>query len=259
MERLQDVAGGGHGHQRRATGQGRGQRKSQQLQFSAPSTNISIANPAADQLRHPGLRLQQSGSYRRLWHASVGIYIDGVYLDRPGMADFNLLDVDRVEVLRGPQGTLFGKNTTAGAISITTRGPTRTFEAEAQADVGNYGLTDFQGSVSGPITDQLSARISAYKTDRDGYLHDVATGAHNDSLHRQGVRGQLLYQPNSDFSLRLIGEYGDEDDSGGVLVLYNKGPLSSASPRYVPFDTWAGRLEEVAPVDNPDGLRGRPQ
>jgi iron complex outermembrane receptor protein len=222
----------------------------QQLQFTAPSTNISIANPRQTNFAIRGLGNNPATDGLA---SSVGIYIDGVYLDRPGMADFNLLDIDRVEVLRGPQGTLFGKNTTAGAISITTRAPSQTFEAEAQADFGNYNLTSFQGSVSGPINDQVSVRLSGYKTDRAGYLRDIATGGNNDSLHREGVRAQLLYRPNDAFSLRLIGEYGGEDDSGGAEVLYNKGPLSSPSPRYIPFDTWAARLG-VNPVNNPRGL-----
>lgn len=223
----------------------------QQLQFEAPSTNISIANPRQTNFAIRGLGNNPATDGLS---SSVGVYIDGVYLDRPGMADFNLLDVDRVEVLRGPQGTLFGTNTTAGAISVVTRSPSKTFEAEGQVDLGNDNLTSLQASVSGPISDQVAVRIAAYKTDRDGYLRDVDTHSDNDSLHREGVRAQISYEPNNQLTLRLIGEYGDEDDSGGVLVLYNKGPSASANPRFLTFDTWAAR-NGVTPIFDPDGLK----
>ena len=222
----------------------------QQLQFEVPSLNVATPNPRQTNIAIRGLGNNPAADGLA---ASVGLYIDGVYLDRPGMANFDLIDVDRIEVLRGPQGTLFGKNTTAGALSVTTRAPSFVKSFEGQATVGNYGLRRYEATVTGPITDTLALRLSAYATDRDGYLTNVFRGGNDLSLHRDGVRAQLLFKPSSNFSLRVIGEYGKEADSQGAFVLYSKGPAASANPRFVPFDTWAANLG-IHPVFDPDGL-----
>ena len=222
----------------------------QQLQFEAPSLNVATPNPRQTNISIRGIGNNPAADGLS---ASVGLYIDGVYLDRPGMANFDLLDVSQVEVLRGPQGTLFGKNTTAGALSVTTQAPSFTPQAVAEASVGNYDSRRFEAMVTGPVNDQLALRLAAYSDDRDGYLRNVNIGDAEDSLHRWGVRGQALYKPTSDFSLRLIGEFAEESDSQGAFVLYNKGPSSSANAKFLPFNTWAANLG-IDPVDNPDGL-----
>lgn len=222
----------------------------QQLQFEAPSLNVATPNPRQTNIAIRGIGNNPAADGLS---ASVGLYIDGVYLDRPGMANFDLLDVDRVEVLRGPQGTLFGKNTTAGALSVSTKAPTFTPEAEGEVSVGDYNLRRFQATASGPINDQVAVRLAAYSDDRDGYLRNINIGGSELGLHRWGVRSQVLYKPTSDFSLRLIGEFAEEADSQGAFVLYNKGPASSASPKFVPFNTWSSALG-VNPVYDPYGL-----
>ena len=107
--------------------------------------------------------------------AGVGLYIDGVFYARPAAATLDFLDVERVEVLRGPQGTLFGKNTTAGAINVTTRKPTFTTEATADR-LRQLRLRPGQGSLSGPLFDKVAGRISFSGTDRGGMVYNVATG-----------------------------------------------------------------------------------
>jgi len=171
--------------------------------------------------------------------SSVGIYIDGIYLDRPGMAAFGLWDIGQVEVLRGPQGTLFGKNTTAGAVTIATLGPEFEYGATGTVRVGDLGFRQAQFSLTGPLSEVLAFRLSGYDTDRDGYLTDVYDGRHLLSLHQKGVRGQILYRPRANFSWRVIGEYGRQQDSSGAALLYSPGPQQSANPIFVPYAIWA--------------------
>ena len=101
----------------------------------------------------------------------VGVYVDQVYVSRPGIATLDFNDIDRVEILRGPQGTLFGKNTTAGALNITSRAPSATPEAQAELTYGSYNLAQFKGTVSGPVANDLTGRVSLVYTRRDGVLN----------------------------------------------------------------------------------------
>ena len=181
--------------------------------------------------------------------SSVGVYMDDVYLDRPGMAAFDLLDIDQVEVLRGPQGTLFGKNTTAGAITIATLAPEFTYGAAGIVRIGDLGFHQLHFAVTGPISNEVAFRLSGYDTDRNGYLNDIYNSNHLLSLHRKGVRGQLLYRPGAKLSWRIIAEYGRQQDSSGASVLYSKGPAQSANPTFVPFDTWTRNLGIAPPAD----------
>jgi iron complex outermembrane receptor protein len=181
--------------------------------------------------------------------SSIGVYMDGVYLDRPGMAAFDLLDIDQVEVLRGAQGTLFGKNTTAGAITIATLAPEFAYGATGVARVGDLGFHQLHFAITGPISNEVAFRLSGYDTDRNGYLNDIYNGDHLLSLHRQGLRGQLLYRPGANLSWRVIAEYGRQQDSSGASVLYSKGPAQSPNPTFVPFDTWARNLGIAPPTD----------
>ena len=122
----------------------------------------------------------------------VGLYIDGVFYARPAAATVDFLDVERIEVLRGPQGTLFGKNTTAGAINVTTRKPSFTPENEFELNYGSYGFVQARASVTGPLTDKIAGRISFSGTQRDGLLVNTRTQDDVNDLNNLGVRGQLL-------------------------------------------------------------------
>src|SRR5690606_23465007 len=107
----------------------------------------------------------------------VGMYVDGVFHSRPAAAAFDFLDVERLEVLRGPQGTLFGKNTTAGALNISTRAPR--FDRTEGSVAVNYGSLNFiqvKGSVTGPLSETIAGRLSFSITDRRGTLTNVRTG-----------------------------------------------------------------------------------
>ena len=163
--------------------------------------------------------------------SSVGVVIDGVYRPRNGVGFGDLGQVERIEVLKGPQGTLFGKNTSAGVINIITAQPTDAFEAESEVTVGNYGAFGASQSVSGPLSETLAARLYVAARARDGF-YDVDTG---NALSRRGVtedqnqkfytaRGQLLFSPSSEFDVRLIADYSKRDEDCCLAVGINAAP-----------------------------------
>lgn len=153
--------------------------------------------------------------------SSVGVFIDGVYQSRPGVALGDLVDLERLEILRGPQGTLFGRNTSAGALNITTkRANLSEVEGFANATYGNYNFINVQGGVSVPIVQDVAAfRISGTYRKRDGFLKS-STGAESNNRDRWMVRGQLYIEPNADVSIRLLADYSkvDENCCDAVIV-----------------------------------------
>lgn len=158
--------------------------------------------------------------------ASVGIYLDNVFLGRPGQAVFDLLDVEQIDLLRGPQGTLFGKNTTAGVLNISTRQPTFDPQATLETSLGNRNFRQVKGTYSGPISDTVAFRVSAYDTHDDGWVENTVNGEKLNEINRRGLRGQVLIKPHNDFNLRLIAEYNRENSTTGTLVPYSFGPLN---------------------------------
>lgn len=175
----------------------------QVISFNARNTNIIVRGLGSN------ISLATDGI-----ESGVGVYVDGVIYSRPATATFDLPDISAIEVLRGPQGTLYGKNTTAGAVNITTALPTSEFSAKGEVSFGNYGYKNFKGTVSGPLDDDgnLLAGLTAYSADRDGFIHNVTTGGHSNDFHDYGFRGQLFYQPTEDLSIRLIADYGNQHE-----------------------------------------------
>jgi iron complex outermembrane receptor protein len=142
----------------------------------------------------------------------VGIYIDQVYYSRIAIATFDFLDVERVEVLRGPQGTLYGKNTTAGAINITTRAPTFTPEGRAELSLGNLDYVAAKASVSGPlIDDTLAVRLAASKSSRRGTIFNVATDRWVNGQDNLGLRGQLLWRAADGLDVTFSADYNRQN------------------------------------------------
>jgi len=138
----------------------------------------------------------------------VGFYIDGIYYSRPATATLDLVDVDRIEVLRGPQGTLFGKDSTAGAINVITASPTFKPAATLEVTGGNYGYFQAKAAVSGPlIPDKLAGRLSVATTTREGLLTNLYDGEKVNDYRNLTLRGQLLYTPTDDLKVRLIADY----------------------------------------------------
>ena len=193
----------------------------QDLQQLVPSVNVAYMHARQSSVSIRGLGNNPASDGLE---GSVGLYIDNVYLGRPGMAVFDLMDIEQLEVLRGPQGTLFGKNTTAGVINISTRAPSFTPERSIETSVGEDGYFQTKGTISGPLNDELAGRFSAYRTRSDGDIKNEFNGRDLNGGSREGFRGQLLYKPNESFNLRWIGDYNEEDSSAGTRVLYNTGP-----------------------------------
>ena len=159
---------------------------------------------------------------------SVAVFIDGVYRSRSAAALADLPNLERVEVLRGPQSTLFGKNASAGVISVVTAMPDEEFGGMVEAIVGNYGQTGLKGYVSGPISDNLGFSLGASVNQRDGFITDIPTGVEYNERSRWGVRGQLAFTPSDNFSLRLIADFDEIDELCCGLQNILSGPTSNA-------------------------------
>ncbi|MBX3253365.1 MAG: TonB-dependent receptor [Chitinophagaceae bacterium] len=145
----------------------------------------------------------------------VGFYLDGVYLARPAATVLDFIDVERIEVLRGPQGTLFGKNTTAGAFNITSRAAEFKPGAVFEASYGNFGYIQAKASITGPlIANKLAARVSFSGTQRDGNLYNVSSDRKINDLNNLGVRGQLLYTPSDNVKISLAGDVTSQKPDG---------------------------------------------
>ena len=142
----------------------------------------------------------------------VGIYVDEVYNARVASSTFDFVDLDRIEVLRGPQGTLYGKNTTAGAINITTRAPSFSPEARGEITFGNYGFKQVKASVSAPlIDDKLAFRLSGGITYRRGTIYNRTTDKDVNGIDNQTLRGQLLWTASATLDLTLSGDYNRQN------------------------------------------------
>jgi outer membrane receptor protein involved in Fe transport len=194
------------------------------------------------------------------FESAVGIFIDGAYQSRPGVALSEFVDIERVEVLRGPQGTLFGRNTSAGALNITTVAPDLSeFGGFANATYGNYDLINVQGAVNIPLVqDELAVRLTGSYRNRDGFIDIIdPTGTkigESNTIDQYLMRGQLAYESESGFRLRLIADYSHAEngccspiellasanENNGVFAavgLGARGGNAHVQPATTPFDT----------------------
>ena len=181
------------------------------IQTSVPNVNISPRNSSGVvAIRGIGFDVLTAGA-----EGSVAIHTDGVYQSRPTGALASLYDVERIEIARGPQGTLYGRNATGGAINIISRRPSATPEGYLNLSTGNYGAFSAEGAVSGPLVgDVLLGRLSAKFDEHQGYGTNLYNGKDVDDLKSVSVRGMLQYQPTAKASFLLIGDYFKRDDAG---------------------------------------------
>lgn len=219
-----------------------------QLTQLAPSLQFISTNP-----RNTGFNIRGLGSSFGLANdglePGVGIYIDQVYYARPAIAAFDFIDTDHIEILRGPQGTLFGKNSTGGVISITSRAPSFMPESQFEATGGNIGFYQAKASLSGPITDDLAARLSFTTTHRSGVLTNVTTGGKNNDISNIGIRGQLLYKASDAITLQLSADYSEQTNQCCTQVYVRTG--TTLKPAAQQFPALAAGLGYAPPSTNP--------
>ena len=178
------------------------------FQAKFPAFSVYLTNPK--QLNIGVRGIGNNGFNTDGIDGSVGVFVDGVYTGRLGMASGDFSDIAQVDLLRGPQGTLFGKNTTAGALIINSQKPSFTPELSLQATGGNYGLQQYKFNASGPIVDgKLAVRLSGFYSDQNGTYPNLSGPAAN-ARQGQGVRLQLLATPTEQFTFRLIGAVGSQ-------------------------------------------------
>jgi iron complex outermembrane receptor protein len=187
---------------------------------NARNTYLNIRGLGSNSTQNDGLEI------------GVGVYVDDVYYGRVGSSQFDLIDLERMEVLRGPQGTLFGKNTTAGAINIATREPSFSPEFRGEISIGENGYRQVRASASNALVpDRLAIRLTASKTEEDGYFHNSYNGKSLGDSDNLSLRGQLLFTPTDRVKIKLIGDYSEQDASGlgsawvGNLTRYENGAV----------------------------------
>ena len=176
------------------------------LQQLTPTLQFYSSNP-----RNTSVNIRGLGSPFGLTNdgieQGVGIYVDDVYYSRVASATFDFLDVAQIETLRGPQGTLYGKNTTAGAINITTHQPTFDFEGRAEVTIGNLGFRQAKAAISGPLWETLAARLALSATTRRGTIFNVTSDRYINEQDNIGARFQLLFQPSDDFNITFAADW----------------------------------------------------
>ncbi len=194
------------------------------LQFVVPSLRVTQSQATAATTFI--IRGFGNGANNPGIEPSVGVYIDGVYRSRSVAALADLPIVERVEVLRGPQSTLFGKNASAGVISITTRLPENNFGGKLEADIGNYGTQIFRATLTGPLSAATSFRLTANKNESDGYYKNITNGARLNGRDRWAVRGQLLTHLSDTARLRVIADYNEIEEICCGVSMLRSGPAT---------------------------------
>lgn len=217
------------------------------LKELVPSVQLYSSNP-----RNTGLSIRGMGTTFGLTNdgidPGVGFYVDGVYYARPAATTLDFIDTEQIEVIRGPQGTLFGKNTTAGAFNITTKKPSFDNGANVESSYGNYGFVQAKASVTGTLAKNIAARFSFSGTQRDGLLYNVATKKRVNDLNNLGARAQFLYKPSNDFDILLAFDYTRQRPDGYAQVIAGVAPTQR--PQYSQFNQIIADLNYKLPSNN---------
>ncbi|QDC37780.1 TonB-dependent receptor [Sphingobium fuliginis] len=231
----------------------RGIRDVQGIVSSIPNLNLGVNLGAAKvALRGVGLENQSAAA-----EGSIAFHTDGVFMSRPIAALASFYDVQQVEVLRGPQGTLYGRNATGGSINITTRKPTEQLSGYLNVTGGNYARASVEGAVSGAIIpDMLAVRVAFQSQNRDGFGKNVITGNDVDNLNTRAIRGSVLFTPSDRLTIDLKGDYFQERDRAGAFHSPGGAGFSAPGVPIIRYGQAQGgilptRLRDVSAEDDP--------
>ena len=189
------------------------------------NSNVGVGTSSSLYIRGIG-----NGESIATFDLPVGTYVDDVYVARQNHNNFSLFDVERIEVLRGPQGTLFGRNTTGGAINVVMKKPGEELKGFVEAGIGRFGLWTARTSIDLPISDRLLTKFSAYRIKDDGYALQVSTGNYLNDRDASGLRADIRFLPVDGVTIDFIGEYVDDrntnflnvENSDGNRIVNNK-------------------------------------
>jgi len=172
----------------------------------------SVSFDTAQSFQRSSLKIRGIGTVgnSRTFEGATGVFIDGVYRSRTGMALTDLLDIERLEIVRGPQSTLFGKNTVAGAISAVSARPGES-DSVAELRLGNYGSSYLTAAVNAPVNDKLAFRFAADRHERDAFFTSPDNGDGYDNIDRYGVKAQMLWKPQNDLEVQVIVDHKKSD------------------------------------------------
>ncbi len=194
-------------------------------------TQFNIGEPQYF-IRGIGTTLDSAGA-----DPAVATFIDDVYIGRAGGSSMDLYDLQRIEVLRGPQGTLFGKNVVGGAISVHSRKPGDEFVGKFGVTAGNYSALGIRGLVSGSLSDTVNGSLSFSNRTRDGYVENVVDGLDYHDEDNISFRGQLAFAPSDAVEVRLVADYSKDDHAGNCRNVNNtelNDPFGLSAPLYDP-------------------------
>lgn len=192
---------------------------------------------------------------------SVGLFVDGVFMPASAMSAGELSDIATVEVLRGPQGTLYGRNTPVGALNITTRRPDHDFEAMLRGGAGNFSHRWISGYVGGSVTDESAGRVTFWYRDRDGYLNNDFDGSRVNDSTDYGVRGRLLFAPSDAVEVNLVAYasrlksdccFAEQRDATGPFGIATPGFLAAMEAAGAPFTNFDDSDHRVDAAENSD-------
>jgi iron complex outermembrane receptor protein len=220
------------------------------LRELVPTVQFFSSNPRNSSVSIRGLGLP-FGLTNDGIEPAVGMYVDGVFFARSAAATLDLVDVERIEVLRGPQGAGFGRNTTAGAISVVSRRPSFTRELDAEVTAGSLGFLQVKSNVNVPLGKRLAARVALSGTSRDGLLYNTTTRSGLNEMNNLGGRGQVLYAPTDTFAMVLAADHTRQRPQGFAQVVAGVAPTLRAANRQ--FPQIIADLQYTPPSYNPYG------
>jgi iron complex outermembrane receptor protein len=217
----------------------------------SPGTSFTLLNKMQNAYSMRGLSSQTEGA---AGDPSILTVTDEVVIAKDYLKGSEFFDLERVEVLRGPQGTSFGRNATAGLIHLISRRPSREFESSVRGGFGNYGHTEADAYINGPIGATSAGRFALHYTEHDGYTDDVVRNVDLGSEENLSLRGSLVFEPNDDLEIYLKAEYGEDDDGAPVRQPRNCSQPQEEFTNFIdPCDEWATAGSAYAGSDDTTG------